>query len=104
MTPSQGRNVVALLQREPLYYRNFGLYWWHVKRELKRMGYGPEQLYMLGDYFDPLAETVYAGLSVEELDNQAFETQYAAAIIARNRDTHFSAELGPYVIRDGDAE
>lgn len=104
MTPSQARNVVAIIQREPLFYRNFGVYWWHVKRELKRLGYDQEQLACLGDYHDPLVDEVYKGLSSAELDNLAFETQYTAATLHRNRDLHFSMVLGPYVIRDGDAE
>jgi hypothetical protein len=47
------RNVVQQLQDDPRRYRCFGIYWWPVKALLKRAGYGPDQLYMLGGYQDP---------------------------------------------------
>lgn len=47
------RNVLQHLQAEPQRYRLFGVWWWPVKALLKGVGYGPEQLYLLGDYVDP---------------------------------------------------
>jgi hypothetical protein len=44
------RNVLHQLQVEPWRYRLFGVYWPAVKAMLKRAGYGPDQLYMLGDH------------------------------------------------------
>jgi hypothetical protein len=47
------RNVVQQLQVEPQRYKLFGVWWWPMKALLKRAGYGPDQIYMLGSYQDP---------------------------------------------------
>lgn len=47
------RNVLSQLQVEPRRYKLFGVYWWPVKALLKRSGYGPDQLGLLGAYQDP---------------------------------------------------
>jgi hypothetical protein len=47
------RNIVQQLQQDPKRYRCFGVYWWPIKLLLKRHGYGPENLYLLGSYQDP---------------------------------------------------
>lgn len=62
------RNTLQQLQEEPGRYRLFGIYWWPIKALLKRAGYGPDQLYILGQFQDadtaalvprmPLAETL----------------------------------------------
>ncbi len=49
------RGILQSLQAEPQRYRLFGVWWWAIKALLKRAGYGPDQLYMLGSYQD--AET-----------------------------------------------
>ena len=46
------RGILQSLQEEPQRYRLFGVWWWAVKALLKRAGYGPDQLYMLGSYQD----------------------------------------------------
>jgi hypothetical protein len=48
--PTALRNVLQLLQQEPRRYKLFGVWWPAVKVMLKRAGYGPDQLYMLGEY------------------------------------------------------
>lgn len=47
------RTVLQHLQEDPLRYKLFGIWWWPIKALLKRAGYGPDQLYMLGSYQDP---------------------------------------------------
>lgn len=47
------RNVMQLLQQQPRRYKLFGIYWWPIKTMLRDAGYGPDQLYMLGEYQDP---------------------------------------------------
>jgi hypothetical protein len=47
------QNVLQQLQSEPQRYKLFGIWWWPMKAMLKRAGYGPAQLYMLGSYQDP---------------------------------------------------
>jgi hypothetical protein len=51
--PAAFRNVVQQLQVEPQRYKLFGVWWPAIKALLKRAGYGPDQLYMLGSYQDP---------------------------------------------------
>jgi hypothetical protein len=62
--PFAMRNVLQQLQQEPQRYKLFGVYWWPVKEQLKLAGYGPDQLYMLGNYKDHMtAEPAQAGRS-----------------------------------------
>ena len=51
------RNTLQHLQQDPRRYKLFGIYWWPMKDFLKAAGYGPDQLYMLGDYREPLRQT-----------------------------------------------
>ena len=51
--PAAMREVVVQLQDHPERYRWFGVWWWPVKAVLRRLGYGPDQLYYLGRYQDP---------------------------------------------------
>lgn len=62
--PATFRNIVQQLQEEPQRYKLFGVYWYAIKALLKRAGYGPDQLYMLGSYQDPdtIARMPHMGL------------------------------------------
>lgn len=61
------QNIVAVLQRNPLYYRHFGVYWFRLKQMLKDAGFGRQHLPILGDYtdesllhrFDGMADDVF---------------------------------------------
>lgn len=45
--------IAQWLQADPTRYRLFGPFWWFIKRELKRVGYNSETLFMLeGDAHD----------------------------------------------------
>lgn len=104
MNKHQARNAVALLQKEPLYYRNFGIWWWHIKAELKRLGYDKAQLYHLGDYTDPSVAEYYAGLSTAERDYEAYTYQHAHAFEHYNTARAMTPDGETYLIHDQDAE
>jgi len=104
MTRIQAHNVVALLQKEPMAYRNFGLWWWHVKRELKRNGFDRDQLYHLGEFTDPSVESYYEGMATVELDNAAYRYQYAHAFHKYGVNMGHTPDGEPYLIHDQDAE
>lgn len=104
MTRVQAENVVALLQKVPMYYRNFGIWWWHVKRELKRHGYTLDQLAHLGDFADPSVESYFEGKTRTELDNEAYNYQYAHTFHKYNVNQTHTPDGEIYVIHDQDAE
>ena len=104
MNKAQARNVVALIQKEPFYYRNFGIWWWHVKRQLKKHGYDKDQLYCLGDFHDPTADDYYEGLSEEQLDNEAYDYQYIHAVNSYNSTHAMTPDGEVYHTHDQDAE
>ena len=104
MNAVQSRNVVAIIQKEPFYYLNFGVYWWHIKRELKRQGYGPDQLHHLGDYEDTLGAEYLNGQSVKELDIKAFEYQWDHTFDMYNQSRHLTPDGEVYFLHDEDAE
>lgn len=66
------RNVLQLLQQEPQRYKLFGVYWPAVKTLLKDEGYGPDQLYMLGDYRDPAILALLPRLERDAMLEAAF--------------------------------
>ncbi len=45
-------NMLQILQTNPIEYKNFGIYWWPVKRLLRKF-HTQDELYMLGSYIDP---------------------------------------------------
>ena len=67
------RNVLQSLQDEPQRYKLFGIYWWPIKAFLKRMGYGPEQLYMLGDYQDATTAALVPKMDLADTMGAALE-------------------------------
>lgn len=71
--PTALRNVLQQLQEEPQRYRLFGVWWWPVKALLKRAGYGPDQLYMLGSYQDATTAALVPKANLEETLVAAFE-------------------------------
>lgn len=101
--PAALRNVVQQLQEEPQRYRLFGVWWWPVKAVLKRAGYGPAQLYMLGNYQDPETAAQVPQASLDDTLRAAFE-EYAANAAYPHPDGRAEAPDGELVtIWDQDA-
>ncbi|MBI1207434.1 MAG: hypothetical protein GC191_09135 [Azospirillum sp.] len=71
--PAALRNILQQLQAEPQRYKLFGIYWWPVKALLRRAGYGPDQLYMLGRYHDPVTGAMVPPLGLTAMLEAAFE-------------------------------
>jgi len=104
MNKVQAFNVVSILQKVPFYYRNFGIWWWHVKAELKRNGYGQDQLAHLGSFTDPSVAPYYAGMTPAELDAEAYDYQYAHTFDEYNSPHCMTPDGETYLIQDQDAE
>ena len=104
MTARQARSAVNLLERDPCYYRNFGVWWWHVKRELKRLGYTQEQIQALGSFEDESATRYYDGKSEIELDALALNHQYRHSFLCYNAYTSTAPDGTVYALHDQDAE
>lgn len=68
-------NIIHMLQHEPLAYRHFGAYWYSLKARLKALGFGPDQLPILGDYTEPDAVARFSGLSNEAFLDEALGDQ-----------------------------
>lgn len=84
----------ALLDEDPLRYRNFGGYWWFVKALLKRF-YDRHAMPLLGDYEPAGAvDLVPVGLSADDMLEAAAE-QYAL-------NAQLNMGSGRVVDRDGD--
>lgn len=96
MTPEQATNIVHMLRSDPLYYRNFGPFWWHVKRQLKANGFTTLALASLGDFedADEMVTEKYAGRTIDELDDLAYETAASAAAFSRDSADYVDDETG----------
>jgi len=96
--------IVQLLQEEPRRYRDFGVYWWAVKRLLKEHGYGPDQLYLLGAYTDLEAEAhLPAETDAALLAEAIHEQQYRATFEPNSPDAYYHDSGEPYHLYDDDA-
>jgi hypothetical protein len=104
MNNNQSKNVVALLQRDPLFYRNFGPWWWHVKAELKRNGFDKAQLSGLGSFTDASVAPIYEGMSTKALDDEAFTHQWNHTFHKYNNNTSFTPDGEVYQVQDQDVE
>ncbi len=104
MNIQQCRNVVAILQKQPLYYRNFGPWWWHIKSELKRNGFTTDNLSNLGDFTDPSVLHIYEGMTTRQIDDEAFEHQWNHTFHKYNNNTSFTPEGEVYLVQDQDVE
>jgi hypothetical protein len=100
---SISRNMLDVLQTDPRNYRNFGIYWWPVKRVLKRL-YTRDNLYMLGDYEDEeVAAMVPVGLNLDDLMQAALEEYGRNATFNLNSAQVANTEGEPVTIFDEDA-
>jgi len=103
MNAEQASNTVLYLQSDPLAYRNFGVYWWWVKRELKRHGHTREQLRHLGDEHDPSCDRFVTG-SAADVTLLAFAEQFSNVTCNHRRAHGWTPDGDPYYVLDGDAE
>jgi hypothetical protein len=71
--PTALRNILQQLQQDPRRYKLFGIYWWPTKALLKRHGYGPAELYMLGPYLDQTTAALVPKMGLEETLRTALE-------------------------------
>lgn len=71
--PGALRSILQQIQQEPWRYKLFGVYWWPVKAMLKRVGYGPAQLYMLGSFQDAAAARLVPSAGLADTLRAAFE-------------------------------
>lgn len=69
------RNIAQIIQADPLYYRHFGVYWWHMKRMLRAAGYNQSVSIAFGDEypdhealhkFDDLSDADFLVLALQE--------------------------------------
>ena len=56
--PTTLANIITQLQKDPVRYKLFGVWWWPIKLFLIRAGYSRKQLYMLGRYQDPITSAL----------------------------------------------
>lgn len=101
--PTATRNILMVLQREPVQYRNFGVWWWRVKRLLKKT-YSAGNLFLLGGFEDPRAPELTPGdLSDADMLRQALETYTLNRryLLGSNRVQDLEGQ--PYLIVDDDA-
>lgn len=105
MTLEHARAVALALQDRPLVYRNFGVWWWHVKAELKRLGFTRDTLPHLGSFHDPAcAEHYYTGLTSADLAAEAFGYQASAAFVHDCGPVATAPDGELYLLRDEDVE
>lgn len=104
MTPGQAHNVATILQADPLAYRNFGVWWWHVKQELLRNGLDENVLPHLGGFTDRNADAHYADVPEAERDRYAFAEQYSAAVTQPHGKWCRTPGGDPYWLHDEDVE
>jgi len=70
--PTALRNVLQQIQMQPNRYRWFGIWWWPIKALLKRQGYTTTDLYMLGDYVDPITAEMVPPEGLQDTLRSAF--------------------------------
>ena len=102
--PKTLRNIVVLLQADPLQYRCFGVYWWPIKALLKAAGYTREQLPMLGAYEDAAGAALVPKADLQTTMGAALE-EYAMRVrySLGSDECEIPNDGGTYVIRDDDA-
>ena len=104
MTDEQAANAVTYLQLDPLAYRNYGVYWWWVKGELKRHGHTVAELRHLGDEHDPSCDKYLAGKSPAQITTEALTEQFGNATHNHRCDRVWTPDGEAYYVLDRDAE
>lgn len=96
------RNCLAMLQKDPGFYRNFGYYWWGVKRVLKEH-YTQDNLYLLGDYEDREASERLATMPRQQMLLEAILEQQENVLYHMGRPRGSTPDGSPYTVFDQDA-
>lgn len=105
MNKRQIEQLTQLFLADPFAYRNFGPWWYFVKREARRLGFGPQHVMHWGDYHDPEAERHWPeSLSVDQRVRLAYETYADNAASQYGSDRHLGDDGEIYMIRDLDVE
>lgn len=96
-------SALQLLQADPANYRNYGMYWFLVKRVIKQF-HTRDNLYLLGDYEDAsVNERIPAFDNLGEALQAAAE-EYRYNVTFNNKSPHQEDDQGdPFVLFDSDA-
>ena len=76
MNATTATNIVMMLTQDPLYYRNFGYFWWWIKRELKTVGHTQDEIVHLGEYEDNSVWPLYEDYGDVVLEAMAFQENH----------------------------
>lgn len=96
------RNILHILQTDPVKYRCFGAWWWPIKALLKTR-YTQDNLYMLGDYEDPDGAARVPDLGLVETVGSALEEFQRNAVFNLGSAEVIDPDGEPYTIYDEDA-
>ncbi len=97
------RNILQILQTDPVKYRNFGIYWWFIKTLLKRE-YTKANLSLLGDYMDNSdAAKLPGGMDLQATLKAAFVEYQLNASFNMGSNRVQDANGSVYIIFDQDA-
>ena len=104
MIPTQATPIIQVLQNDPLFYRNFGPWWWGIKKQLKDLGHTQAELQHLGDTDDETCHHLYVGLTPNQVYRSGLKHQSnATALHYNSKHTQFD-DGEPYYIHDNDVE
>lgn len=105
MNKRQIEALTQLFTSDPLAYRHFGPWWYFIKAEARRLGYGPQLLRHWGDYVDPeAAKHLPTGLPVDQRVRLAYYHYAEAAANQYGSDRHLGDDGEIYWIHDTDVE
>lgn len=102
MNATTATNIVMVLTQDPLYYRNFGWFWWWIKRELKKVGHARDELLHLGDYEDANIFSHYE--KYEDVLAEALAFQANHIFDKRNNPYSQLPDGETYLVYDEDVE
>jgi hypothetical protein len=104
MTPKQAATIVGLLRDRPLFYRNFGPWWWGIKAQLKELGHTRDELQHLGDTDDERCHVFYEELTPHQVYMSALKHQHNATKLHYNGKRTDLPNGEDYYIHDNDVE
>lgn len=96
------RNILLILQQDPIKYRCFGIWWWPVKALLRKFC-GRRQLYLLGSYEDPDGAARVPALPLHDTLRAALEEYALNLRYNLGRSEVQDRDGAPYTLIDPDA-